>query len=379
MKRHRIATGIYRDTYGYAVIWPEGGKPKEKRFPPDAPLERLKAWRKTKVRQTQDLARDRGGSFTRDVVRFLKARKTRVCFKSDRAHLRHWIHRFRTRSRWAIARTDIQAAVNEWSAAGYSPRELKHRVTILRTFYRTLEPDQPTPCDGVKLPKISKRKPRPVAATIVWDVALNLRKQELIGRLRDAKTRARFLVLALTGARPAQVMRTTREDFDWDRGLWHVDPAKNDEGSIIAFNEQIRAAWDLFQTANAWGRYDSRSFSKTLKRNGWPKGVRPYQLRHTVGQTLKELGTDLGDIQDHMGHSTPDTTSQFYVGPSLERLRAISARLEGRVSPMAVELPRLPCRTPMSADERKAKDRTNKPLSTVEVETRNQRVAGQKS
>lgn len=376
MKRTRVALGIYRDAYGYAIIWQEGGKPKEKRFPLDAPLDRLKDWRKTKVSQAKDVAKDGGGSFVRDVVRFLRTRKGRQCFKSDRAHLRHWIHRFRRRSRWAIARTDVQAAVQDWSTQGYSPKEIKHRVAILRTFYRSLEPDQPTPCDGVKLPKRSKRKPRPVAADVVWDVALNLRKQEMIGRLRTHKTRARFLVLALTGARPAQVMRARKDHFDWDRGLWYVDPAKDDEGSVIAFNTQIRAAWELFVAANAWGWYDSRSFSKTVHRNGWPRGIRPYQLRHTVGQTLKEQGTDLGDIQDHMGHSTPDTTSQFYVGPSLERLRAISARLEGRVSPMAVELPRP---TTKVGRERNAKESQNAPSSTDGLGARSSTVSGPKS
>lgn len=351
MKRVTVTTGVYRDKYGYEVRWRDGSK----RFPLDVPLEDLKAYRARQQRQATERKRHTdGGSFVRDVARFLRTRRGRPSFKSDRAHLRPWVHRFRQGSRFSVTRDAVQLVVNAWRDKGYSPRELRHRVRILRQLFRWLDPGQPTPCDGVALPKIVKRKPRPVAAAIVRDVALQLWKQEQkgVGRLRDAKTRARFLVLALTGQRPAQVMRARPADLDWDRGLWYVDPAKGDEGTIVAFNAQIRAAWELFTAADAWGYYDSRSFSKTLQRNGWPKGVRPYQLRHTVGQMLKEQGTDLGDIQDALGHASPATTAQFYVGPSLERLRAISARLEGRVSPMAVSLPQSSTR---KSDEQKGK------------------------
>jgi hypothetical protein len=83
---------------------------------------------------------------------------------------------------------------------------------------------------------------------------------------------------------------------------------------------------------------------KTLRRNGWPKGIRPYTLRHTVGLSLSELGVDLGDIQAHMGHASP-TTTRIYVPAVLQRLREASQKLDGRlVSPFAVEapLPRAP-------------------------------------
>lgn len=359
-RRRTLATGIYEDQYGRAVRWPDRGQPKEQRFGLDTPLETLTAFRKRKLQQAQPSGLSKDGSFVRDVVRFLRTRRRMPSFKSDRAHLRSWVHRFRRLSRWLITREKIQAAIDEWAALGYSPRELRHRRNILKRFFRVLNQEQATPCDGVTVPKIVRRKPRPVDASVIRDVALNLRKQEICGKLRDAKTRARFLLLTLTGVRPAQLQRALPVDLDWTRGVWYVDPAKGDEGTIVAFNEQIRAAWQVFISADAWGRYDSRSFSKTIKRNGWPKGVRPYQLRHTVGQTLKELGVPLGGIQDHMGHASPTTTSEFYLGPSLEQLRDISAKLDGRLDPFAVELSRS---SVTIASEQKAKERENPRLS----------------
>lgn len=360
-KRRTLATGIYEDKYGRAVRWRDRGAPREQRFDLDTPLETLTAFRKRKRQQAQPAPKDTDGSFVRDAVRFLRGRKHMPSFKSDRAHMRAWVHRFRRLSRWMITREKIQQGIDEWAALGYSPRELRHRRNILKRFFRVVNQEQATPCDGVTVPKIVKRKPRPVDLSIVRDVALNLRKQEICGKLRDAKTRARFLLLCLTGVRPAQLKRATPVDLDWPRGLWYADPAKGDEGTIVAFNEQIRAAWHVFAAADAWGRYDSRSFSKTIKRNGWPKGVRPYQLRHTVGQTLKELGVPLGGIQDHMGHASPTTTSEFYLGPSLEQLRDISAKLDGRLDPFAVELSHADSVT--IGSEQKAKEGENPRLS----------------
>jgi integrase len=46
------------------------------------------------------------------------------------------------------------------------------------------------------------------------------------GKLTDAKTRARFMVLTATGMRPAQLRRAVRTDVDLRRRLWKVRSAK---------------------------------------------------------------------------------------------------------------------------------------------------------
>lgn len=333
--RVTVDTNIYRDRFGYTVRWRDHGQTKAQRFPLDTPLPVMKAFRDRRQLDAQPAPMEKAGSFVRDAVRFLKTRRGLVSFKSDRAHLRPWIHRFRKLSRWAITREAISAAIGEWTQKGYSAREIRHRVQILRTLYHTLSPEQTTPCDRVTLPKPRKNRPVSVSDTLIRDVALRLRKQEWegIGRLRDAKTRARFLVLATTGQRPAQLKRTQPYDIDLERRQWTVRPAKGDNGTTVYLNDEMLLAWQVFITARAWGHYDGRSFVKTLQRNGWPKGVRPYNLRHSVGLSLSELGVDLGDIQAHMGHTSPNTTRQFYVPTLPQRMKDASAKLDGRLGP----------------------------------------------
>lgn len=329
----KVAVGIYRDRYGYRVVWPLLGKPKTKRFPADAPLEKLKAYR----RQQLDLAHqrrglDRTGSFVRDVVRFLRLRRGRPSFKSDRAHLRAWLQRFKRTSRWAITSEECAVAVADWREAGYSAREIRHRVRLLRELYTTLDGAKvDTPVDELELPKIPKARPRSVPDALVREVALELRKHEVLGLLRDAKTRARYLVDATCGQRPVQHMRAQPADVDLERRIWFVQPAKNDNGTIVYLNDDMHAAWSLFIAAKAWGFYDRRSYAKVLRRCGWPAGIRPYALRHSVGLSLSELGVDLGDIQAHMGHADINTTRQFYVPAVLARLKDASDRLDGRL------------------------------------------------
>lgn len=342
----RLATGVYQDHYGYRVIWRTHGHPKEKRFPADTPLHVLKEWRHTQTKRTTTPS-ERRGSFPRDVVRFLATRKGMTSWKSDRSHLRPWVHRFVKLSRWSITPDQIRAALDDWRVQGYSPRELRHRLGLLRRVYRTFDPGQPTPCDGIRTQKPPKTRPRSVPDRLIREVAAQLQKQELIGRLRDSKTRARFLVLGTTGQRPAQLRRAQPADVDLEQRLWFVQPAKGDNGGLVYLNDDMLAAWQLFIAAKAWGRYSGRSFAKTLRRNGWPRGVWPYIARHTVGLRLSELGVDLGDIQAHMGHANIQTTRQFYVPAILSRLKEASEKLDGRLGHDGRGLPRATATTPL--------------------------------
>jgi integrase len=336
MSGTRLARGIYQGRYGVEIRWRERGQTRTKQLPRDTPLDALKAYRDTKerLRTSQQKAE---GSFARDVRRFLATRAGLASCASDRSHLRCWLPVFHRRSRSAVTFEAVQAQITQWRVT-YRARELRHRWRILHQFFATIDPQMPNPCHGVKLPPIPKPSPRSVNPSVLRLVADRLRASELRGTLRDAKTRGRFLVLATTGQRPSQLKRTTPEDLDLERRIWFVLPAKGDNGTTVYLNDEMLAAWQVFMSADAWGQYDGRSFAKTLRRNGWPAGIRPYNLRHSVGLSLSEAGVDLGDIQAHMGHGSPHTT-RIYVPGVLERLKAASLKLEGRlhVSPTPTE------------------------------------------
>jgi integrase len=294
----------------------------------------LKAYRKRQQKTATDAPAVnehgvRTGSFVRDVVRYLRSRKGRPSYKADRSHLRPWAKRFGRFSRHAITRDKIAEALADWHDK--SPRELRHRVNVLRQVFNLLDgPETGSPCDGVKLPTIAKTRPKGVPDDIIQTVAANLLEQERKGRLRDGKTRARFLVLATCGKRPCQMLRARPIDVNFTTRIWDVEPAKNSHGGPLYLNDEMLAAWRAFDGAEAWGPYDPVSFAKTLRRNGWPGGVRPYRMRHQTLQTMSNRGVDFGAVQQAAGHASPETTRNSYVPHEVAQSQAASAAIEGR-------------------------------------------------
>lgn len=329
-KRTRLAKGIYADRYGISVIYQSAGRSIETRFARGYSVERLERWRARQVEHKAVPAPTRN-QLARDVVRYLKPLKGTAGYKAEKSHLRAWLQAFGPTTRRVITADQVELVLARWRQDGYAPRTVRHRVRALQSVYRKLDGvGAPTPLDTIRLPKKPKPRPVSVADTTIAAVALELRKHEIRGSLQDAKTRARFLVLATHAQRPAEVQRTRPEDVDLERRLWAVRGVKGSYNVVVPLNDEQVAAWQLFISALAWGAYDSRSFSKTLKRAGWPKTIRPYNLRHSTGFALSARGVDLGDIQALFGHTSPETTRSFYVPGQLERLTSANQKLVGR-------------------------------------------------
>jgi integrase len=331
-KRRRLAKGIYEDKYGISVIYRSGGRNIETRFARGYSVERLERWRTRQI-ETKATPAPTRNQLARDAVRYLKRLKGLPGYKSEKSHLKAWLHEFGPTTRAAVTRERCELILAKWRQHGYAARSLRHRYRILQSLYRFLDGRHAaTPLDDIKMPANPKPRPVSVADGLIEAVALELRKHEISGTLRDAKTRARFLVLATTGRRPAEVMRAERADLDLEQRLWFTRTAKGGANTMVYLNDEMVAAWELFVTAQAWGDYDCRSFSKTLKRAGWPARIRPYNLRHTAALSIRARGGDLEDVQDQLGHASIDTARAFYLSAIPARQKATSARLAGRFS-----------------------------------------------
>ena len=119
--------------------------------------------------------------------------------------------------------------------------------------------------------------------------------------------------------------------LDLRRLVWIVRDGKGGKSPGIYLNKDMLAAWRVFIAAKAWGRFSVNSLARRLYNAGWPRSVRPYNLRHTVGLELSERGVDLADIQAMMGHKRISTTRQHYVPVLGSRLEKASKAIEGRL------------------------------------------------
>ena len=332
-RRIRLAEGIFRDRYGLAGVVKVGGKQREQRFAGDTPLKTIESWR---IRTRAELDTDRidldaeelpdeRGTFAADLPKYLKKIQTRASFKADRSHLRAWLPTIGPLKRRDIKASHVQAAITCWVVEKKSARTIRHRRRVLRELYQTLDGAHARPpLKGVTIPKIPDPHPTPVARALIRKVAKSLRigKRHEEGYGSDSdKAYARFLVRAMTGQRPSQIMRAQPSDVDLVRRIWFVRAGKGGFSVPLPLDAGMVQAWRVFIKADAWGTFDIRSFSHTLRRHGWPKGVRPYNLRHTFAIDHLLAGTPLGDVQGFLGHRQIETTRKFYAPILVARLR----------------------------------------------------------
>jgi len=348
-RRVRIAEGIYQDQYGRAATVKVGRVQREQRFPADEPIDRMQAWQvRTRAELTEDRDEARSidepiperGTYASDLPRRLKQIEGRASYKSDRSHLRAWVPFIGKVKRTAVRPSHVRAAFSAWIAEGKSARTIRHRRRVLRELYQGLDgAHAKPPIKGVKIPKPEDPHPTPVPLATIQRVAASLKAGKIgekrhgpkrtlaaVHHAEPAKARARFLVRATTGQRPSQIMRAEPDDVDLKRRIWFVRAGKGGHAIPLPLTVEMVRAWKAFSAANAWGPFDSRSFSKTLRRHGWPTGTRPYNLRHTFAIDHLLAGTSLDDLQGLLGHRQIETTRKFYAPVLLALLKKAVGR-----------------------------------------------------
>lgn len=323
--RTRIAVGIYEDAYGRAATVKLAGVQREKRFSFDTPIDTIQSWR-IQARAELDVERPersvvQRGTLRSDGDRFIKRKRGVVAYKADRAHLRSWYPLFGDRRRSEITADHVQEQIARWRVAGVANRTIRHRCRILRECYMALDGRRVKhPLIGVKLPGLPTTTPIAVPHRILRDVARRLKAS---GR---QAVYARFLVRAATGQRPAQIMRAQPDDIDLTRRIWFVRSAK--AGHPIAFPLDALGvkAWKVFAAANAWGDFDTGRDADILRAHGWPKGIRPYNCRHTFAFDMLEGGADIGDLQGLLGHRQIQTTRIYAPMLTARMAKAVNRR-----------------------------------------------------
>lgn len=336
-KRRKIADNIYADAGGLSATVKVGTVQRERRFPKGTPLQTIKRWRdETRVALRKAVPTRRTGTLEADVAVYVTQIQHLASWRERHTELKAWIKRYGPMMRARITADMIRETRAAWLDAGRSPKTINNRVFTLQHLYRVLDatpanPRPATPCDGIKRLHVHRTPAVAVPHETIIAVCDELAANEKAGLLRSPKTRARFMVLAATGKRPSELMRAQPQDVDLRRRVWTVRDGKGGWSPGIYLNDDMIAAWQVFIQAEAWGEFSQNSFTRRLYHAGWPKDVRPYNLRHTVGIGLSERGVDLADIQAHMGHKRIETTRKHYVPVLNTRLQDASERIDGRL------------------------------------------------
>lgn len=334
-----MRTGIYRAKYGIRVIVKVNGIRREHHIKYGTPrlFQQAAAWQdecRVALRKLPRRAGGRCGTFGADVKAYLAQLKPTIAlatYRSRVCELDAYLAVFRNDPRGAITRERLLALRTIWLTDGRAKRTgqkgvavktVRNREATLRHLYHWLDGRKaPTPVDD--LPALPKTPAHPqfVSVSVIRKVA---------AAITEPKTRARFMVLTSTGQRPAQLKRAAPCDVDLQRGIWSVRPAKGGHPIPVTLTEDMVAAFEELQRAEAFGPFDGSDYARALYTAGWPRDVRPYNAKHTVAITLAEAGAEWEDIKDFFGHTDVKTT-RIYTGMIAARTRAASEKLAGRI------------------------------------------------
>jgi integrase len=337
-RRKKLARGIYEDQTGRSAVC----LGKEKRFPPFTPLATMRDWQDTIRKKLRGSGRAKAarGTLAESVDQWAGLEQHLASWKERRAELRAWVALYGDTPRAQLDAQDVRKAIGMWTQNEVAPKTIRNRLWSLKRLYKILDgPDADTPVDHVEPPAKVRRVITPVEPETILRVYNNLVIFEQSGRLLDAKTRARFMVRAVTGRRPVEIMRAQPDDVDLKRRIWRVRDAKGGWSEGLYLNDEMVTAWRVFADADAWGTFNTGSMAEVLRAAGWPKGIRPYNLRHSIGIGLSELGHDLADVGGWLGHTDLRTTRSAYVPVLQGRMQRLSESLAGRLQGWAGAMP----------------------------------------
>lgn len=163
-----------------------------------------------------------------------------------------------------------------------------------------------------------------------------------------------FMLLLLTGARRSNVQGMRWADLDLDRGLWRIpgEESKNGEPLLCVLAvpavEILRCRYEdngtgeyVFPAASKTGHVqEPKKPWKALVARAGLEGVRPHDLRRTLGSWQDRTGASLSTIGKTLGHKSAAATA-VYARADIDDVResvetATRAMLETRPAPLAL-------------------------------------------
>jgi len=234
-----------------------------------------------------------------------------------------------------------------------SPATVGRKLASVRAFYRYLRQEglaEVDPSFGLPSPKAPKRLPRPLSVDDCDALA-----KASPAKMRDGSDEARpwaslrdkALVELLYGAgiRVGELCALDVRDVDLARGEVRV-LGKGRKERVVPLPELARralAAWIEARTRPgvlseplfialrprkeaAPRRLGERDVRRVLRKRAQSAGVadrvHPHRLRHSYATHLLDMGADLREIQELLGHASLSTT-QLYTQVSVEHLRDV--------------------------------------------------------
>ena len=322
----RVAEGIYKDRHGLAATVKVNGIQRELRFPPGTPLKAIRARRDELRASLRTLPANERHTLAHDAGRYLdQVQRTLVSFIDRRRDLQAWLPKFGHLRTLALPShvAVLNAQLHDWRQT-LSAMSCNHRRHALTNLVRVLY-GRRAAVELIDLVRFTPPPPRPrwIDRRHIAAVLAQLTPGSL--------TRVRLELMHWTGMRPSQMGRLQADDFRLNDPIPYVAVPRGKGGRLAAVPlvPEGLAAARAFLDARAFGPWSRGSANKALRVAARRAGQSPftvYQIRHSFAAGLRRAGTDVADIQDLYGHTSPETT-MIYAPPELAKHRMAMERL----------------------------------------------------
>jgi site-specific recombinase XerD len=214
-----------------------------------------------------------------------------------------------------------------------------------------------------KTPRIDRRLPLLVTYVLSLPLPPPTARQG-IRRLELLRDRALMLTLFCTGMRREEVARLDRFDVEDGWGDRALITGKGEKERVVFFDDQTQAAIRAYldvrsdtyaplflrhdnrrgKTAGHGGegwRLSAQSVWATVKRYARLVGVpaTTHHFRHSKASVLLNRGAALSEVQDILGHASPETTKRIYAHYQTQHLRDAFDRYSASADELVAELP----------------------------------------
>ena len=292
----------------------------------------------------------------RDFDLFLRAERalsphTRRAYASDVRHFAAFV------PGRAPARVDA-GDVCAWLASLHGSRDpatLGRKLAALRAFFRLELREGRVPADptrGLVSPRVPKRLPKPLAVDDCMALAeADAEAADPRDEARALRDRALVELLYGAGLRVGELCSLDVRDVDLHRGDVRVQ-GKGGAERVVPLPAAARAALDRYLAGRrgpgsrgeplftalrprrgARARLGVRDVRRIVDaragRAGIVDRVHPHRLRHSYATHLLDMGADLREIQELLGHASLSTTEK-YTAVSMERLAEVYDRAHPR-------------------------------------------------
>ncbi|MFX1268016.1 MAG: site-specific tyrosine recombinase/integron integrase [Promethearchaeota archaeon] len=242
-----------------------------------------------------------------------------------------------------VLRQRIRLFLKKIKDIGYSKKGIGRKIASLRSYFKFLTLNEfleKNPMSTIKSPKIKLEESLPKFLK-VSDIEVIFNKLKDRKLFNSKKSKRYYLIVRLlysTMARVSELCNIQVKDIDFEKGYLKLRGKGNkerivpvDKTTLEIFNEHLRNRISYnsedYLLVNTWGKKLSprvvQADIKIIKeRCGFPdsKIITPHVFRHTGATHLRRSGMDISELQDILGHSSPNTT-RIYAKNDITKLK----------------------------------------------------------